>query len=299
MPRGASITAEAVCFFRAIETRRPEQGRVLSDPFARHFLRPSWRAAADSPWVHGVFAARPPLLDLALGGMGPSGLQRFVAARHRFIDDALVDFLARGGEQVVILGAGFDARALRFGDTLGERPLFEVDFPATQALKRKVLDRAVARGHIASEAALRVSWLPIDFERTTLERGLSDGAFRKGVRTFWAWEGVSMYLRPETVHATLMTLAALSGPGSELALDLWCPPAGAHPMAFLRRATAQSLALIGEPLRFSLQPEEVHAFFGARGFRLIELLDAAGLARRYGLVESAVFSDICVARLTT
>ena len=39
MPRGASLTAEAVCFFRAVETRRPPEGRLLIDPYAEHLLK--------------------------------------------------------------------------------------------------------------------------------------------------------------------------------------------------------------------------------------------------------------------
>ena len=36
-------------------------------------------------------------------------------------------------EQVVLLGAGYDMRAYRFAKALRERPLFEIDHPATQA----------------------------------------------------------------------------------------------------------------------------------------------------------------------
>ena len=295
MPRGASITAEVVCFFRAIETLRPAPARVLHDPFARHFLSPAWKLAADAPLTRRVLATRSPLTDL-----GTLGLQRFVAARHRFIDDALLDFLAAGGKQVVVLGAGFDARALRFVEALGERPLFEVDFPATQRRKRKLLGRAASAGHlddIGRDAADRIRWLPIDFEQTTLEDGLLRGPFSPDLETFYIWEGVSMYLRPSTVEATLETLARISAGGSQLALDLWSPPTARHPIAALRRSGARMLAMLGEPLHFSLQPADAHAFFGDRGYRVMDLLDAAGLARRYGLVESAIFSDICVARL--
>jgi methyltransferase (TIGR00027 family) len=295
MPRGASITAEAVCFFRAVETLRPAPRRVLCDPFARHFLGPAWRIAADAPLTRHLFSSHSALSSLT--DFGAFGLQRFVAARHRFIDDALVDFLASGGEQVVVLGAGFDARALRFGEALGERPLFEVDFPATQDKKRRALDAAIGRGHIKAETARTTRWLPIDFEQTTLENGLLQSPFSPDLKTFYIWEGVSMYLRPATVSATLETLARISVPGSELALDLWTPPTARHPIAALRRSGARMLALLGEPLHFALQPSEAPDYFGERGFRICEMLDARALARRYGLVESAIFSDICVARL--
>lgn len=300
MPTGASVTAEVVCYFRALETARPAPRRVLNDPFAVHFLGRSWRRALENPLMASLTTSRSPLTDRLMDsvvGLGSYGLQRFVAARHRFIDDALLDFLARGGEKVVILGAGFDARALRFGELLSDRPLFEVDFPATQARKKRRLDRAIAMGHIPAEAAKALSFLPIDFEQQTLEQGLRASAFRPGLRTFYAWEGVSMYLSPATVELTLGTLARLSAPGSEVALDLWSPSRSNHPLALARRLGAQTLSLIGEPLRFSLSTARAPTFFMRLGYHSADLLDAARLARRYGLVERAVFPDISVARL--
>lgn len=301
MPTGASVTAEVVCYFRALETARPAPRRVLNDPFAVHFLGRSWRRALHNPLIEGLTAARSPLAASfieSLIGLGSYGLQRFVAARHRFIDDALVDFLARGGEQVVILGAGFDARALRFGELLSGRPLFEVDFPATQARKRRRLERAIAEGHISEPTTRALSFIPIDFEQQTLEQGLRASAFRPGLKTFYAWEGVSMYLSPATVELTLTTLARLSAPGSEVALDLWSPSRSNDPRALARRLGAQTLSLIGEPLRFSLSTARAPTWFHRLGYHTSDLLDAAQLARRYGLVERAVFPDISVGRLT-
>lgn len=301
MPRGASVTAEVVCFFRALETARPAPQRVLDDPYAVHFLGRSWRVALEHAVVQRAVLSRGPAVDLAF-----AGLQRFVAARHRFIDDALIDFLAKGGEQVVVLGAGFDTRALRLGEVLCERPLLEVDFPATQARKKRRLERAVSSGLIAKDAARHLTWLPIDFEHQTLEQGLlgleprapRTGAFRPGLKTFFVWEGVSMYLSPATVELTLMTLARLSAPGSELALDLWSPAASKHPWALMRRWGSKTLALLGEPLRFSLTSERAAGYFARLGYVVTDHLDAPGLARRYGLVERSIFPDICVARLT-
>lgn len=292
MPRGASVTAEAVCFFRALEALRPAPRRVLHDPFARLFLRRSWRSALERPLVAGVLTSGSSLTDFAA-----MGLQRMVAARHRFIDDALVAFLLSGGEQVVVLGAGFDARALRFATLLGERRIIEVDFPATQERKRRRLERAVAHGHLSEDQVAHIAWSPIDFEHQTLEQGLLAGVFRPGLRTFFAWEGVSMYLTPETVVATLATLARVSAPGSELALDLWSPPESRHPVAILRRSGARFLALLGEPLRFSLGPDATPQFFATHGFSVGSLLDGRGLARRYGLAPRAIFPDISVAHL--
>jgi methyltransferase (TIGR00027 family) len=252
-------------------------------------------------------------MHLSLGGrllFSPGSLQGFVAVRHRYIDDALLDFLARGdggqpgsagpsvgrGEQVVVLGAGYDSRALRFANELNGRPLVEVDFPATQEKKQ-----ALIRDNVP-EAASAAIYLPIDFEHHTLEEGLLAGCerhqFEAGKRTFYIWEGVAMYLHPETVDQTLATVRKLSAPGSELVCDLWAPPREATLDARMRVLGARILGSIGEPIRFALSPEEAPEFFAARGFAVEEVCDSKALAQRYQIGRRRLFPDNCVARVS-
>ncbi len=288
MPRGASITAEAVCFHRAIETRRPPDLRLLEDPYAELFLSSPWRAYLASPLSRFELPRRLGWFASLDGGL--SGLQSFIAARHRFMDDALLDFLARGGEQVVILGAGYDARALRFADALQGRPFIEVDFPATQDAKRARLSRSLS--HVASP----VTYLPVDFERQTLHEALTSGPYDPSLRTFFVWEGVAMYLHPQTVSLTLETVSELAPAGSELVCDLWgAPRQGVSGQ--IRRFSAAMLGLIGEPIRFSIMAEDTAPFFDKHGFDMAELLDSEGLTKRYSLGERTVFPDNCVVRV--
>src|SRR3954447_24591402 len=58
-----------------------------------------------------------------------------MAGRTRWFDDATVEALDQGVGQVVIIGAGYDGRALRFGG--GDVRWIEVDHPSTQADKRR------------------------------------------------------------------------------------------------------------------------------------------------------------------
>lgn len=288
MPRGASLTAEAVCFFRAVETARPEGERLLEDPYAERFLPAPWR-----PWVR----SRLTRIGIGVGGRMPlssGSLQAFVAARHRWIDDALLAFLAKGGEQVVILGAGYDSRALRFAEALAGRPIVEVDFPATQERKRALIERRVP------EARSAAVYLPIDFEHHTLAEGLAQGCerhqFEPGRRTFFVWEGVAMYLDPQTVDQTLATVRKLSAPGSEIVCDLWSEPRERTLEARVRRTGARMLRSIGEPLKFTLHPDEASGFFAQRGFEAREVLDSGQLGQRYALGRRRLFRDNCVVR---
>jgi methyltransferase (TIGR00027 family) len=60
-------------------------------------------------------------------------LRHQIAARTRFFDDQVLAALAAGTTQVVLCGAGFDDRALRFRAS-GVR-YFELDHPGTQSAK--------------------------------------------------------------------------------------------------------------------------------------------------------------------
>ncbi len=63
--------------------------------------------------------------------------RRRIAARTPFFDDVTLAAIDAGVTQVVILGAGYDGRALRFAHP--NVRFFEVDHPATQEDKRRRL----------------------------------------------------------------------------------------------------------------------------------------------------------------
>jgi len=74
----------------------------------------------------------------------------FVTSRTKFIDGALDEFLAAqdGGVQLVLLGAGFDTRSMRYAETAKARPgglkVFELDLPHVCEGKSGLWDRWAA-----------------------------------------------------------------------------------------------------------------------------------------------------------
>jgi methyltransferase (TIGR00027 family) len=73
-------------------------------------------------------------------GMRPAPIERLrpmLAARTRFFDEAVLAALAAGIRQVVICGAGYDDRALRFRTP--QARFFELDQGPTQADKARRL----------------------------------------------------------------------------------------------------------------------------------------------------------------
>ncbi len=269
-----STTAEAVCLMRAYEHAKPAASRIVDDPYAHWFLRPLLRAALS------VEGAMPDLGTYA--DWATDGIMRFVAARHRYMDDALCRAVrARRAKQIVLLGAGYDMRAYRFAKLLKGCTVFEVDHPATGGRKARVVAR-----HRAELPSVDVVRVQVDFEKQSFRRELEKAGFDKRQGTFVIWEGVSMYLSRSNVQKTLKIVRAMSKPGTELVMDLWYLPDEASLVASARRWSANLLSLLGEPLTFGLHPEDAESFLERAGFRLRELADADLLRRRYGKPRS-------------
>jgi methyltransferase (TIGR00027 family) len=256
--------------FRALEARRPEPDRVANDTLAVRFLTPEFRLLAGLARMAAARRLTEELIDhrwpCVRGG---------VVARTRLIDETVAAELP-GVSQVLILGAGFDSRAYRLAG-LRDVPVFEVDHPATQAAKRRVLRRS-ARGP-AETAAHGVRFVPVVFGADDPGRALAASGFAPGERTLALWEGTTNYLDPAAVDGTLRFLASVLGPGSRLVftyvdramIDGSADFAGAQTtMAAVRR--------VGEPFTFGLAPGEVPGYLATRGFSLewdVRVSDAA------------------------
>lgn len=139
----------------------------------------------------------------------PPKLTAMMTVRTAFMDTTLEEALDDVG-QLVILGAGWDTRAYGLPAGWSGR-VFEVDAPATQEAKRTALARA---GIDASH----VTFVAVDFNRTTWLEALSARGFDPAVPTYLLWEGVTMYLDESALVDTLKTAATLA-PGSRIAFD--------------------------------------------------------------------------------
>ena len=262
---------------RALEHLKPEGERVVDDPFAHLFLSRASRAAL-AAWS-GSITGR------ALRRLGQAGTT-YVPLRHRFIDDHLVSALDSGAEQVVLLGAGYDTRAYRFADKLAGRPVYEVDLAAISQAKASSI-----AANAATFPEANVVRVEIDFETQRLDARLAEAGFAEGARTFFTWEGVPMYLTRGAVKATLDAVWAMSGPGTVIAHDMWHLVDDPSPMGTARRLAPSALSFIGEPVTFSVHPEEMGFFLGRHGFAITDLARAGELQARYAPAARALIDE--------
>jgi methyltransferase (TIGR00027 family) len=200
------------------------------------------------------------------------GLRAFVAARSRFAEDHLGEERSRGVRQYVVLGAGLDTFAYR--NPYPDLRVFEVDFPATQAWKRKCLE---AGGIMLPET---LTFAPVDFERDTLAHGLSSAGFKLSEPAFFSWLGVVPYLARQTVLGTLRWIA--SGPKNGVVFDYAVPR---DTLSFFNRmafdALASRVAAAGEPFVTFFDPEELARALQQMSFARIEDLNSEQINARY------------------
>jgi methyltransferase (TIGR00027 family) len=239
-----SRTAQFVALSRALGTLAP-QVPGFSDPFAVRFLPEKWQKRVEKRRAALADGDR---TSPYAGWQRPMGV--FNQFRTVILDRAIP---TPPPEQLVILGAGLDARAWRL-QSLRNTVVFEVDFPSSQAWKR---ERSAAIPFQAKD----VRFVAMDFQRDQLAPLIERAGFDRSKPTFWLWEGVTMYLRPEEVSANLGDFAALSAPGSRIALTYLRKKDGRVPRNIV-------LAILGEPLRSAFAPNELTDLALSHSWRL-------------------------------
>jgi methyltransferase (TIGR00027 family) len=259
-------SAETVAFLRALAVTDASLATPCSDTHARHFLGSKNRGLLD--WLpHSVLKA-------LVGRIAP-GSYDFTIARTRHFDEALLAGLRRGIDQVVILGAGYDSRALRFERELAGIQVFELDHPGTQARKIELLNKA------ADPLPRNLKLIAIDFARQSFADVLAANGFRADRKTLFLWEGVSYYL-PEAAISDVLTFVSRCARGSSIIFDyatatFVAGDTGTHG----GRQVARWLKKIGEPFLFGLDPAKSAAFLAHCGLQVLSHLGPADLERLY------------------
>ena len=181
-------------------------------------------------------------LDRAVSGAFavPVGRATGLAERTRFVDNEVARALGHGVDQVVLLGAGYDGRALRFASETTR--WFEVDLPATQADKR----RSLAALGLAPQG---VTYVGLDLMRADLGQALEDAGHDASRPSVFVCEGLFAYLTLEAVASVCQALYDRAPAGSVLVTTFLVVPAAGSLGQALRTVVDQLLRVIGEVRR--------------------------------------------------
>ena len=269
----SSFSAEVVAIMRVVESRRDEKERVLNDPYAEKIIRFSFQLLLKSRLITKIIC-------WYIEKKGP-GFRGGIAARTCYIDDLLSKCIDDGITQFVILGAGCDARAYRI-DALKNIRVFEVDFPAT-------LDYKISRvKKIFGAVPDHVTYVPVDFMTETSGDCLLKNGYDPTQKTFFIWEGVTMYLTLGAVDETLTFVANNAAPGSSMHFDYMRKAVldGRCMLPESQRIRSSSSFMGNGEERFTLgmEADEIHGLIAEKGLTLVEDFSGAELEKKYNII---------------
>jgi len=276
----ASMTALISAFGRAYHSLYDEP-KIFDDFLARDLLTDEQFAGICGHMAQGISFFNPdnahlyPDADSALRWVVQTQIAPTVLARSRYTEDTLMEAIAAGMDQYVILGAGYDTFAFRRPALLKRIRVFEVDHPATQAAKR---ERIAALGW---ETAPSHVFVPFDFSGEGLGQALVQAGYDPGKPGFFSWLGVSYYLDRGAITRTLGEVSNISARGSSILFDypderLFDPDAPSR----VRHMTAMASAG-GEPMLTALSLTDLAAILGEAGYALREHLAPSDIEARY------------------
>ena len=194
----------------------------------------------------------------------PKGMYEYVIARTKFIDNVFKNALEHNFDQILIFGAGFDSRGIRFSNLNKNTKIFELDAPITQNAK---IDQFKNRD-ITNK---NINYISIDFNKESLEEKLLKSGFIKGKKSLFILEGLTMYLDPEAVNKTFNIINDFAGSGSEVIFDyVYSSVLREENLYYGESEVFNGVKERGEPWSFGIEEGDIKNFLENKNLNLIK-----------------------------
>jgi len=227
-----------------------------------------------------------PLLHISLARkifsriVAPKGIYEYVIARTKYIDATFEQALAEQLDQILIFGAGFDTRALRFQRKTQNTQIFELDVSVTQQAKIHQYQKR----HLV--VPTNVTFISIDFDKESLPVKLDEAGFRKQQRSLFVLEGLLMYLQPESVQSIFQTIQDYAGKRSWVVFDyVYASVLRNEGVYYGESEIVKTVSSAGEQWYFGVERGEIEQFLTTYELKPINHKDSKEL-------EKAYFSDM-------
>lgn len=262
-----SITAQGTCLVRAISYYEKDINYKSNDDIAP-IMVPSYlnllvKYELSRSLLKKIFLKAP-------------GNYEYLIARTKFIDN-IFENIDDNIEQVLIFGAGFDSRAIRFKNKLASTKIFELDVPVTQQIK---MDR-IKRKNI--EIPENLKFISIDFNKESLSKKLDEIDFERNKCCLFLLEGLTMYLNKESIDNTFSLIEKYSGENSLIVFDYVSASKVKKEKTYNDpkiKKHYQFLAKAGEKPSFAIDGH-IQDFLAKYNLHLYDELDSARLAKKY------------------
>jgi methyltransferase (TIGR00027 family) len=248
----------------------PERSAKLSERFVH--TRPRFARLFDAAINSKILRPLAALLERAT----IPGIKLHYALRKRYLEEIARDALRDGLRQVVVIGAGFDTLALRLHEAFSETNFLEIDHPATQRIKKLVVENN-------RSSKQNLQFISLDLAHGNLETSLlSSPDYHSELDTLFIAEGLLMYLAPAEIDRIFQFIRRHSGSKSRFAFTFMETQSDGR-IGFRQssRAVDAWLRLRGERFKWGSKRALIGDFLAARGFTVYQVVTSETLRNRY------------------
>jgi len=206
----------------------------------------------------------------------PKGIYEYVIARTKYIDDIFKESMKQGIEQILLFGAGFDTRAVRFADINTDTSIFELDTIHTQKAK---IEQFRKRNIPLPKNTV---FIPIDFNVDSVSEKLASNGFMRNKTTLFIMEGIIQYLTKEAVNQLFEMLYQLSAPESKVVFDyVYASVLRKENTYYGESNIYKKVNSVREPWLFGIEKRDIEAFVRKYKFNLIQDLNPEALEKMF------------------
>jgi methyltransferase (TIGR00027 family) len=264
-------TGDGVAMIRAMMMLYPKEKRLYEDHYSKNLL----------PLLYRFFLNKmrnPKKLESMMKKSEKSspGVIGWFFCRDRYVDDVLNECLNKKEiETIVNLGAGMDCRAYNI---LGIEKLryFEVDHPTVINKKMKKMKK------ILGKLPNHVFYVPIDFQKQSLDDALKDAGYNLNSKTFFIWEAVTQYISKEANDSTFKYIGQ-AAPGSKLVFSYVIKSffEGKYNNDGIKKLAKQFLKKNNPIFISGFDPAEMKDYLSKYSLTLIEDINSVKMQERY------------------
>jgi len=256
---------------RAMIMLYPKAKRLFEDPYSEKLLSPVYQFYI---WLMRNPKIRDSLMKK--GEKSAPGTMGWFLCRDRYVDDKIAEaFKKTEIESVVNLGAGIDCRAYYIPD-IEKTMYFEVDHPTIIKKKQKKMKKILGR------LPNHVTYVPIDFQKQSLDIELKKAGYNLTSKTLFIWEAVTQYISEEANDSTFKYIgqAAL---GSKLVFSYVIKSffEGKYSNDGIKKHAKQFLTRNNPLFITGFNPAEMKDYLSKYSISLIEDIDSVEMQERY------------------
>jgi len=261
-----SGTAKMTCFTRAVSYYEKESYYRSNDYIAPKLV----------PLLLTSLLKLNPIRRLYNNKISPKGIYEYTIARTKFFDSVFYKAVQNKYEQILIFGAGFDSRGLRFLSNDSVSKVFELDMPIIQSNKIEQLKKRKIM--IPPD----IIFIPMDFNKESLTDRLLDYGFKKNKKNLFLLEGLLMYLTEQAVNSTFQIIDEFSAAESEILFDsIYLSVLRRENLFYGEQDIYNYVSKVGEGWTFGIEKSQIELFLNKYHFSTLEVLDSDKLEKKY------------------